>query len=159
VRGKANKTAQIGDTLTLRFCVREKGSEVLDESGEEPVKVRLGLGEFSPVLETWLEGLPKGERFVFLLEPHQAFGSHDPARLRKFSSADFTEENLKVGALVQFETQTGHALPGLIRAIVDGEVLVDFNHPWAGKDVEFEVEILEIKSKRAAPGTQKKTRK
>lgn len=110
-----------------------------------PATLHLGNGELAPSLEACLEGLPVGERHVFLLEPEQAFGPHNPDLVQRLARKELPDsDKLGVMSMVEFSSPDGASFTGLVRELDDDSALVDFNHPLAGKDVRFEVEIVGI---------------
>jgi FKBP-type peptidyl-prolyl cis-trans isomerase SlpA len=110
-----------------------------------PATLQLGNGELAPTLEACLEGLPVGERHTFLLEPQQAFGPHSPELVQRISRADLPADgNLEVASVIEFSGPEGMHITGLVRELDGGSALIDFNHPLAGREVRFEVEIVGI---------------
>jgi FKBP-type peptidyl-prolyl cis-trans isomerase SlpA len=92
--------------------------------------------------------LPVGERHVFLLEPAQAFGPHNPELVRRMRRGELPNDgDVQVLTLVEFEAPSqfgGGKFTGLVRELDAESALVDFNHPLAGKAIRFEVEIVGI---------------
>jgi FKBP-type peptidyl-prolyl cis-trans isomerase SlpA len=110
-----------------------------------PATLQLGCGELAPPLEACLEGLPVGERHTFLLEPEQAFGPHNPDLIQRLARKDLPEPGkLEVMSMVEFVSPEGGRFAGLVRQLDEESALIDFNHPLAGRDVRFEVEIVGI---------------
>ena len=110
-----------------------------------PATLQLGNGELAPTLEACLAGLAVGERHTFLLEPEQAFGPHSPELVQRFARADLPDDGkLEVMAMIDFSGPQGMSITGLVRELDADSALVDFNHPLAGKDVRFEVEVVGI---------------
>lgn len=110
-----------------------------------PATLQLGNGELVPTLEACLEGLAVGEHHTFLLEGDQAFGPHSPELVQRLSRADLPEDgNIEVFSMIEFSGPEGMHITGLVRELDAGSALIDFNHPLAGRDVRFEVEIVGI---------------
>ena len=110
-----------------------------------PATLQLGNGELVPTLEACLEGLAVGEHHTFLLEPEQAFGPHSPELVQRFSRADLPADgNLEVLSMIEFSGPDGLSITGMVRELEADSALIDFNHPLAGRDVRFEVEIVGI---------------
>jgi FKBP-type peptidyl-prolyl cis-trans isomerase SlpA len=110
-----------------------------------PATLQLGNGELVPTLEACLEGMALGERQTFLLEPEQAFGPHSPDLVQRISRADLPADgNLEPSAMIEFSGPEGMHITGLVRELDADSALIDFNHPLAGRDVRFEVEIVGI---------------
>ena len=136
-----------GDTLQLRYALRPRGGEdiISNFDDAEPETLTLGDGTLAPMLEQWLIDLPPGERHVFLLDPWQAFGECQPELVQTLPKTDLpTDMAFEVDQLVEFAMPNGETVAGRILEIGDASVKVDFNHPFAGMAIEFEVEIVRI---------------
>jgi FKBP-type peptidyl-prolyl cis-trans isomerase SlpA len=132
-------------TLYYRVATADD-TEIVSTFGSSPATLQLGSGELAPPLEACLEDLPVGERHVFLLEPHQAFGPHNPELLKRLPKSELPNAGADIGplSLVEFAAPNGSKFAGLVREIDDQTALVDFNHPLAGKSIRFEVEVIGI---------------
>lgn len=131
-------------TLNYRIAM-EDDTELIGTFDSTPATLQLGSGELAPTLESCLDGLPLGERHVFLLEPAQAFGPHNPELLKRIARSELpTESGIELMTLLEFTDPSGATFAGLIRELDEHAVLIDFNHPLAGKAIRFEVEVLGI---------------
>ncbi|MBI3525656.1 MAG: FKBP-type peptidyl-prolyl cis-trans isomerase [Betaproteobacteria bacterium] len=131
-------------TLNYRIAT-EDDHELIGTFASTPATLQLGSGELAPALESCLEGLPVGERHVFLLEPQQAFGAHDPELMKRIPRAELPPDStIEVRALMEFSAPGGAKFAGLVREMDEQTVLIDFNHPLAGKAIRFEVEVIGI---------------
>lgn len=138
--------------LTLRYRLAgPDGEAVIDTFGGSPATLSLGTGELAPALEAKLAGMHAGERRVFPLAAGEAFGMRSDDLLQRLARASLAEatgepgETYAVGDVVRVPTPDGAAsIAGIVRS-VDGETLVlDFNHPLAGRAATFEVELLAV---------------
>lgn len=139
-----------GDTISLRYAIRMRnGDEILSNFEEaEPDIITVGDGTIAPVLEKWLIDLKPGKRHVFLLDPWQAFGMSTEEMVQIINPQDIPADiKLETGELVEFELPSGQTLAGTILEIGPDGVKVDFNHPLADCPIEFEVEVIDIKSR------------
>ena len=143
-------SAQIlpGSHVTLHLATRiEDGTEAISTFDEEPVEVQMGDGTLRPGLELALYGLKAGDRQTLNLLPEQAYGLRDPALIQQMPLSDFEPAfTPEIGQIVAFTLSNGDEAPGSIRGIEDGQVEVDFNHPLAGHEITFEVEVLAVKA-------------
>ncbi len=131
-------------TLHYRLALADD-NELVSTFGAKPATLQLGSGELAPVLERCLIDLPVGQRTVFLLEPEQAFGSHNPQLMQRFARNELPEPGeLQEMALIEFKAPNGAAYTGLVRELTDESALIDFNHPLAGKAIRFEAEVIGI---------------
>jgi FKBP-type peptidyl-prolyl cis-trans isomerase SlpA len=111
----------------------------------KPALFRLGDGSLSAALEEALLGLTAGEAKQFTLEPEDAFGGVSPDLIQYFSRRDFIDAGEpEVGAIMLFSGMGGSEMPGVIREVSGDSITVDFNHPLAGRRIQFDVEVLEI---------------
>jgi FKBP-type peptidyl-prolyl cis-trans isomerase SlpA len=110
-----------------------------------PATLQMGSGELAPPLEACLEGLPVGERHVFLLDADQAFGPHNPDLVQRLARRDLPGGGaVAVYSMIEFAGADGARFTGIVRELTAESALVDFNHPLAGKAVRFEVEVVGI---------------
>ena len=135
-----------GSEVTLHFRMTlPDGTEALSTFGEEPLHFAIGDGTFRGGFELSLYGLKAGDTQTLTLDPEQAFGWRDEALVHEMPRSDFPADMaLEEGQVVGFATPAGDEAAGAIMAIGEDSVTVDFNHPLAGKDVIFHVEILEV---------------
>jgi FKBP-type peptidyl-prolyl cis-trans isomerase SlpA len=141
-------TAEIlpGSRVTLHLSISlEDGTEAISTFGEEPITLQMGDGTLQPGLELALYGLRAGDTQTLSLLPEQAYGLRDPALIQQMPLGDFdgafTPEK---GQIVAFSLPDGEEAPGMIREVGQGLVEVDFNHPLAGHEISFRVEILSV---------------
>lgn len=141
---------KLDSLVTLHYRVATADdTEIVATFGSTPATLQLGSGELAPTLEACLEDLPVGERHVFLLEPQQAFGPHNPELVKRMPRSELPNGGADIGALtlVEFTAPSelgGAKFAGLVRELDDASALVDFNHPLAGKSIRFEVEVIGI---------------
>lgn len=140
------KVVRADSLLTLHYRLAlADDTELVSTFGSRPATLQLGSGELAPALERCLIDLPVGERTVFLLEPEQAFGPHNPRLMQRFPRAELPDAaELREMALIEFKAPDGAAYTGLVRELTQTEALIDFNHPLAGKAIRFEVDVIGI---------------
>jgi FKBP-type peptidyl-prolyl cis-trans isomerase SlpA len=137
-----------GELVTLHYRIGlDDGTEVLSTFGGNPATLALGGGELSPGLERCLaqvvEMREPGRRCVFELEPREAFGEYRGELVQVYPRSAFAQvANLEAGSVFEFSAPDGASRAGLVQAVDEEQVRVDFNHPLAGKRVRFEVEVL-----------------
>lgn len=134
-----------GSRVRLHYTLSlADGTEVDSTRGEAPVDIVLGGGTFAPGLEQALLGLSAGQHECILLGPGEAFGERDPTAVHRLPRADFAHMDITQGSLVAFGLPNGDEIPGVVIALSDEHVEVDFNHPLAGYALQFNVEILAV---------------
>jgi FKBP-type peptidyl-prolyl cis-trans isomerase SlpA len=140
------ETVRAGNLITLHYRVATgDDTELVSTFDSTPATLQLGSGELAPTLEHCLIGITPGERHVFLLEPGQAFGAHNPGLVQRIGRADLPPNiTPELHGMIEFSSPAGDKFTGVVRELDSETVLVDFNHPLAGKPVRFEVEIIGI---------------
>jgi len=131
-------------TLHYRLATGDD-TELVSTFGATPATLQLGSGELAPMLERCVEGLPTGEHHVFMLEPEQAFGPHNPGLVQRIARGELPEGvAVELHNLVEFAAPGGGRFSGMVRELDGDSALIDFNHPLAGKAIRFEVEVVGI---------------
>ncbi|MFN4340700.1 MAG: peptidylprolyl isomerase [Azonexus sp.] len=139
-------TVRSDSYLTLHYRISTlDGEEFLSTFDMSPATLQMGSGQLAENLESVLIGLPAHERFIFELEPAQAFGLHNERLVERIArNALPSGMELKENSVVEFTAPNGGTFAGFLRALDDTSALFDFNHPMAGKTIRFEVEIIGI---------------
>jgi FKBP-type peptidyl-prolyl cis-trans isomerase SlpA len=141
------ESVQRDSAVLVHFTLKlEDGSTAEStRANAKPALFRLGDGSLSAALEQALLGLKAGDKHNFTLAPEEAFGSVSPDLIQYFSRRDFIDAGEpEVGAIMLFTGIGGSEMPGVIREISGDSITVDFNHPLAGRRVQFDIEVLEI---------------
>jgi len=144
---------QSGDVIKLAYTARtvEEGSlvdttdedvaedEGVDTEGQEfgPRTIVLGENHIFPDVEEDIFGKEVGDEGTVTIAAADAFGEYDESQVRTISKDKIPEDDRYPGAHVQIENEQGH-----IETIIGGRARVDFNHPLAGEDVEYDYEIV-----------------
>ena len=135
-----------GSTVTLHMSLAlEDGTVAESTFDDEPLTFTMGDGALDYGLEVVLYGLVSGDRQRLVLDPGQAFGQRDPARIHSLARDTFAPDMLlEPGMIIGFETESGEELPGAVLSVDENVVQVDFNHPLAGRTIIYDVEILDV---------------
>ncbi len=121
------------------------GIEFVSTFDLSPATLQLGCGQLAPTLEACLIDLPAGTRKTFRLPPEEAFGARNPRLVERIARDALPPEiELAENSLVEFSTPDGGTFTGFLRQLDARSALFDFNHPLAGKYIEFEVWILAV---------------
>lgn len=136
-----------GCEVTMHFTLALEDGTVADASIDgEPMTFSMGDGTLVEGLEMVLYGLKAGDKQSLSIDPRDTFGFPDPDNIHTLPAANFPDDlNIEEGMIIGFNTPSGEEVPGAIMEIKDDEVKVDFNHPLAGHEVVFTVEIIDIK--------------
>lgn len=135
-----------GSRVRLRYALSLADGRAVDASpSDAPLEIVVGQGDLFESLERRLIGLSAGAHRRFEIPADETALSLDGENVQELARADFPPEFvLRSGELVAFEMPNGEEVAGLILAVDDERVSVDFAHPLAGRDLVFEVDILEV---------------
>lgn len=131
--------------MVLHFTIKLTDDSVADSTkmSGKPAKFRVGDGSLTENFEACLVGLKAGDDREFELDPEDAFGLPNKDNYYQVETQKFAERP-EEGQIFTFPQPDGTELPGIVRAINEQFVTIDFNHPLAGQRVRFAVEIIEV---------------
>lgn len=134
-----------GSKVSLHFALRLDDGELVDGNfGKAPATLVIGDGTLFNGFEANLLGLDMGDTGSFTVTPEKGFGHHNEDNIQRFKRAQFTGMVLAEGTVMSFADVSKSELPGVIIELDGDDVVVDFNHPLAGKTLQFDVEIVEV---------------
>ena len=134
-----------GSQVTLHFAIKLENGDVVDSTfDKQPASFTVGDGSLLPGFEMALYGLKSGDRRSLPITPDQGFGQPNPQNVQVMPRSAFAAMELSEGLLVIFNDAANAELPGVVKAFDETHVTVDFNHPLAGKNLTFDVEIIEV---------------
>lgn len=138
--------AKAGDTVHFHYTGTLSDGSVFDSSeGREPLSFTLGSGQIIPGLDAALDGMAVGEAKTVTIPPEQAYGPHDPQARQAIPREQIPADvPVEPGTMLQMQTPDGQAVPVTVAEADDKQVVLDANHPLAGKDLTFAVEIVAI---------------
>jgi FKBP-type peptidyl-prolyl cis-trans isomerase SlpA len=137
-------TIEQGTKVTMSFSLALENGEVIDSNFDtEPATFVLGDGNLLPGFEVPLQGLKAGDQAEFVIAPENAFGQRNPENIQQLMRDNFGQESIAVGDVFSFQNGDGE-LPGVVIEIGNELVKVDFNHPLAGRNIIFKVDIVEV---------------
>ena len=148
--GPSLKRVEPGSFLTLHYRLRDAdGVAFVDTFSTRPATLSLGSGELAPAMEARLLGLVEGSETSFALRPGEAFGERDPALVQRVRRTALDAEgdadgDYRVGDVVRFPAPDGQSIAGIVRGVDDDAVVFDFNHPFAGRAVTFDVKLIGV---------------
>ena len=131
--------------VTLHFTLKLDTGEVIDSTRDKQAATfTMKDGSLLPGFEQLLLGLKAGDKETFLIKPEQGFGQPNPQNKQTIPREHFDGMDLEIGLMFLFKDAAGSDLPGVVKSFDDKSVDIDFNHPLAGKDIVFDVEIIDI---------------
>ncbi len=134
-----------GSRVRMHFSLSlPDGTEAVSTFGEEPMEFTLGDGTLGEGLELALYGLRPGAEQTLRIDGDSVYGPRDENNIHSIPLERFPAEiKPRPGQIVAFESAVGEPLPGAILELGESEARVDFNHPLAGREIVFRVEILD----------------
>ena len=138
--------AKAGDTVRVHYTGSLNNGTQFDSSiGREPLEVKLGSGAVIAGFDAALQGMSVGESKTVTIPPDQAYGEHRKEAVQEYPRSSLPAElELQVGQQLQGQTQDGQRLLLTIAELGEETVLLDANHPLAGQDLTFDLELVEI---------------
>jgi FKBP-type peptidyl-prolyl cis-trans isomerase SlyD len=126
----------------IHYTLKNNQGEVLDSSdGREPLYYLHGAGNLIIGMEEGLEGKNTGDKFILKISPDKGYGQLDPDMIQKVPRSAFGTQEVRPG--MKFSTNQG----GVVTVTEVGleNITVDANHPLAGVELNFEVEVMEVR--------------
>lgn len=135
-----------GDTVAIYYTGTLLDGSIFDSSdGREPLEFEVGSGMIIPGLDNAMPGMEVGEKKIVKIACADAYGPLNPemrqAVPREGIPADIP---LEVGTQLQMQTPDGQAMPVMVVEVNEATVMLDANHPLAGKDLQFDIEVVSI---------------
>jgi len=136
---------ETGKTVQMHYVGKLDDGTIFDSSeGKKPLEFVFGEGSIIPALEKELEGMEEGEKKQVVVKAEDAYGERNPEAIQKVSKDQLPPEiEPKVGMQLLAQTQTAN-IPVTIIEVEEDTITIDFNHPLAGKDLIFDVEIVKV---------------
>src|ERR1700680_3928804 len=132
--------------VSIHYTLKGDGGEVIDSSlGGQPLAYLHGHGNLVPGLERELSGKRAGDKLQVTVSPADGYGEYDQALVQRVPRRALKGlTNLRVG--MRLQAQTGHGARAVSVTQISGDmVTLDGNHPLAGKNLHFQVEVAEVR--------------
>ena len=138
--------AKAGDTVRVHYTgTLDDGTEFDSSCGRDPLEFQLGGGMVIPGFDSAVTGMFVGTKRKHTIVSAEAYGERDPQRVVLVPPEQVPPgAEFKAGDQVQLQDPEGHVMVALVASIDDEGVVLDMNHPLAGQDLTFELELLEI---------------
>ena len=138
--------AASGNTVKVHYTGTLTDGTTFDSSaGDDPLEVVLGDGGVIPGFEQALVGMAVGETKTVTIPAAEAYGEHHADRIHEVEREKIpTDIDLEVGRVLEAVGEEGVTLAVIVAGLTDTTVTLDFNHPLAGKDLTFDLELVEI---------------
>ena len=134
-----------GKKIKFNYTLKVEGQVVESTEGKEPLEYTHGEGQLIPGLASQLEGMHVGDQKTVVVKPEDAYGQVNPEAIQELPKTSFPADfKPKEGMVVELKGPEGDVLPAVIMEIKDQTIVLNFNHPLAGKTLEFDVKIVSI---------------
>jgi FKBP-type peptidyl-prolyl cis-trans isomerase SlyD len=131
----------------LSYDLREVGSDTIIDSNRSgyPLEFITGMGQLIPGLEKQLVGMKEGDSAQIKVEAKDAYGEIDPDAFNTLPIEQFEGIDLHEGMTLYGQSPDGGQMQVTVKSFNDKEVTIDYNHPLAGKDLIFDVDITQVR--------------
>ncbi len=138
--------AKKGDKVKIHYHGTLTDGTIFDSSLQrEPLEFEIGSGMVIKGFDDGVTGMAIGEKKTIHIPADEAYGQVDPERVMEFPKDRFPEDMTpEVGMQLMMSNQTGQQIPVVITEVKEAVVLLDANHPLAGKDLVFDLELVAI---------------
>ena len=138
--------AQNDNTVTLHYRgTFDDGTEFDTSYDREPLEAKIGAGQLIPGFENALVGMAEGEKKTVCVSPEEGYGPSLAEAIQVVPKSQFPGTfDFKIGAMVSGQNEDGHPLVARIVEEDVQTVTLDFNHPMAGKNLNFDIELLTV---------------
>ena len=133
--------------VTIEYLIRLGENETYPPDGRpEEISFCIGWGAMPPGLEEAMLGMEPSEGKMVRLSPEEAYGEFDQELVMEVPRSDFAPDlELRPGLVFETENDEGHVVYFLVQEVKDDTVVIDFNHPLAGKELEISFTVREVR--------------
>jgi len=138
--------AQAGDMVKVHYTGRLADGTIFDTSVQrEPLEFTLGGGEVIPGFEQAVLGMTAGESKSITIPAAHAYGPHQPERVMEIERHHLPRDlHPEVGQHLHLQRQDGTTIDVVVKALTEEHITLDANHPLAGHDLRFDLQLVEI---------------
>ncbi|MEX2608598.1 MAG: peptidylprolyl isomerase [Gemmatimonadota bacterium] len=138
--------ASNGDKVSIHYTGRLDDGTVFDTSeNREPLGFELGSGQVIPGFEDAVRGMEPGQKQTVTIAAENAYGPRRDDLVMSFPREQLPDGvNPEPGQQLQMQTQEGQAVQVTVRDATEDALILDANHPLAGQDLTFEIELVEV---------------
>jgi FKBP-type peptidyl-prolyl cis-trans isomerase SlyD len=143
---------QTGSSVSIEYTLKDEAGQVLDTNkGKSPLVFTQGQQQIIPGLEREMIGMRAGEEKKVVVKPEDAYGPVMPNAQTEVPKDAIPQEGLKVGTALMARSGSGETRPVVVKEIKESTVVLDLNHPLAGKTLFFDVKVLGVEPPKTAP--------
>ncbi len=136
-----------GQVVSMHYTLHVDGQVMDSSEGGEPLQFIQGMGHIIPGLEHQLYEMKIGDKKDVVVAPKDGYGESDPAAFMDVPRESFPPNvPMKVGTELELRDQSDHPVYARIEDVADKDVRLNMNHPLAGKELHFSVEIANLRA-------------
>lgn len=138
--------AKEGRAVQVHYKGTFEDGTIFDSSYDrgETIGFTVGAGEMIPGFDAAVNGMKVGETKTVVIEPEMAYGDHNPEGIQAVPKGSFPEDfEFEQGLVIEGNVQ-GQPVRGVINQVEEEVVVIDFNHPMAGKNLNFDIELVNV---------------
>lgn len=138
--------AKIDDTVKVHYTGKLADGTVFDSSeGRDPLEFKIGSGMMIPGFDKAVQGLAIDESKLVEIPSAEAYGEMNPEMIQEVSKSQLPPEmNVEVGMQLMSQHPSGQEIPLIVTEVKEESIVVDANHPLAGKDLTFDIKLVSI---------------
>lgn len=138
--------AKSGDTVKVHYKGKLADGTVFDSSKDrEPLEFAIGEGQIIPGFEQAVIGMAPGESKTTEISSEEAYGPHRPEMVLEVDREQIPEDiEVETGQQLQVQHPSGQQIPVVVTQVADSKVTLDANHPLAGQDLTFDIELVKV---------------
>ena len=147
-----------GKQVSIEYTLTLEDKTVVDSNvGADPLTFIQGSHNIIPGLESALDGMTTGDSKQVTVTPEDAYGPVNEDAVSEIEKAHIPEDSHKIGAVLQGQNPDGKVIIARVVEIKEETILLDYNHPLAGKTLNFDVKIMDVQDgpKQVIPGADK----
>jgi FKBP-type peptidyl-prolyl cis-trans isomerase 2 len=135
-----------GKSVKVQYTLKVDGKVVDSSVGREPLQFTAGSHQIIPGFEKAVMGMKVGQKKSFSVSPAEGYGPEDPKAIKSVPKNQIPPDiKPKAGMLLDTQGKNGQRVPVRVVKVKKDVVVINFNHPLAGKTLNYDVEVLEIK--------------
>ena len=139
-------SANVGDSVGVHLTGKLSDGEVfMSSEGKDPVRFEVGAGQLLPGLEDAVVGMNPGDSKAITIPAKDAYGERREEQVVEVDRAQLGGDvALEIGQTLQLSTNDGQQVRVVVLGLRDSKVTLDANHPLAGKDLTFDIKLVEV---------------
>jgi FKBP-type peptidyl-prolyl cis-trans isomerase SlyD len=143
-KGEVNMAIENNQVVSITYELKINGEVVDSNIDKDPLEFTFGTGQLIPGLESRMIEMNEGDKEEIAVPAAEAYGEYNEEAKQTLPKEQFEGIELSVGMPLQGQGQDGQPIQVVVEEIKENEVVVDFNHPLAGKDLNFSITVNSI---------------